>query len=437
MLALGSTQTKELCIWWVRIDLLSETNNSRFLSSSAFHQVNLALLLIASICFYTESTKLVFLALSCVGIIAEMLSVLEDILRSRRVIFEPCVCWLALIYLMFTTYGVLFPRYGDYNWDAMIFNCISGIAVYFSLCGIARSSKGPEGLFTTLSFVALSVLILIVVREYSFFGSSTRLGDSLSGNVNTAGRSLGGLSVFLAFWVMRKGSIGSVTLFSAVCAAILLTGSKGALVFIAADLILIQRMAKSKALANLALIGMIALACVLVFGTPQLYNVLGERLEDAFYQVFGIGPGHYSRSTDSRSGMIKEGLTAFLDYPLFGGGERYFASISSYGYAYSHCNYVELLCNYGIVGLTIFYAPCLYLFFVALRDSFNGNVFAKVIVASLAAFFVADWTTVTYSSIVMTYFPVLVAFVFVRLYRPNRTSESTGVTRTDKVEAWL
>lgn len=381
---------------------------------------------------------LLYLVMSGIGIAVVFSKSAFEVLRRRELQIEPCICWLVVIYAVFTAYGVLFLRYGEYNWDAMLFNCLSGIAVYLSIRNLLQAGNGGMRFFSVLVVVSICVILVVVTREYASLFSGVRLGDTLSGNVNTVGRSLGTLSVFLSYWVVRTRSKGTFCVLLLVCLASLLTGSKGVLIFFIVDLFIMQRLAKNKAFANAMIASAILLSVFLVFETPQLYRVLGSRIEDALFQVLGVGGGHYSWSTDARGGMIAEGLQAFFDHPLFGGGEKYFASISSFGYGYSHCNYVELLCNYGLMGLILFYGPILWASCRIITCSGIKRELKILAIAVMLAFLVADWSTVTYSSITMAYFPALFLFALSRAsvgdVSRKMAGESGPITRLPHVK---
>jgi O-antigen ligase len=57
----------------------------------------------------------------------------------------------------------------------------------------------------------------------------------------------------------------------------------------------------------------------------------------------------------TRAEMIQQGIQFWRQAPLFGNGTDAFRSLSGKG-TYSHNNYVELLCDLGILGVTLFYA---------------------------------------------------------------------------------
>jgi O-antigen ligase len=57
----------------------------------------------------------------------------------------------------------------------------------------------------------------------------------------------------------------------------------------------------------------------------------------------------------TRTDMIQQGLQLWKQSPLFGNGTDAFRGLSGRG-TYSHNNYVELLCDLGIIGVVLFYA---------------------------------------------------------------------------------
>lgn len=64
-------------------------------------------------------------------------------------------------------------------------------------------------------------------------------------------------------------------------------------------------------------------------------------------------------STAERIYFIKQGIAGFTDQPIMGHGVNAF---SSYYQTYSHCNYIELLFNGGLVAFVLFYGIHFHLF---------------------------------------------------------------------------
>lgn len=70
------------------------------------------------------------------------------------------------------------------------------------------------------------------------------------------------------------------------------------------------------------------------------------------------------KSASMRMEFIKYGIEMWKQSPVWGNGNEAFRS--EYG-TYSHNNYVELLANYGILGLCLFYSPILIILIVGYK----------------------------------------------------------------------
>ncbi len=96
--------------------------------------------------------------------------------------------------------------------------------------------------------------------------------------------------------------------------------------------------------------------CFMILVVPSI-NV--DFISKTFEQIgtiqrFERGLGGSDTSANVRKELLNEAIMLWSQKPLFGHGYGEFASLSSYG-LYSHNNYVELLCNTGLVGLFIYY----------------------------------------------------------------------------------
>jgi hypothetical protein len=96
-------------------------------------------------------------------------------------------------------------------------------------------------------------------------------------------------------------------------------------------------------------------------------------------------------SAVSRLDLIKTGFSLFQTNPWFGIGRDGFASQSGYG-IYSHCNYIEILVNYGLVGFLLFHLawlpfPLAFFRFSTLSKRWWGNILIIIILLSVTSFF--------------------------------------------------
>jgi O-antigen ligase len=105
--------------------------------------------------------------------------------------------------------------------------------------------------------------------------------------------------------------------------------------------------------------GIIAAAATLGFAGYKIFaGAYGLRMWELIYGLKGEQSG--DTSFDTRSGMISRGLDLWVSSPLFGHGNEGFRVMSGFG-GYSHSTPIELLVNYGVIGLI-----CYYLFYVLL-----------------------------------------------------------------------
>ena len=132
---------------------------------------------------------------------------------------------------------------------------------------------------------------------------------------------------------------------------------------------------------------------------------------------YGSETALYSYSTDVRAMMIKEGFEFFMEHPILGGGYNYFYLRTSTPYDYSHCNYTEMLCTFGLIGTLVYYSK----HFSLLRCLFNqirlrkGEDINLICISSIMLIqtLVLDWAVVTFSAQSVWYIPVIFASVTV------------------------
>lgn len=102
------------------------------------------------------------------------------------------------------------------------------------------------------------------------------------------------------------------------------------------------------------LLGIVAI--YFVMSNSKMYALVGERLYNLFSSFLLGGKG--DASIDERRRFIFQGLNLFKQKKALGWGTDGFAiqQQTHFGvYVYSHCNYVELLCDYGIIGTILYY----------------------------------------------------------------------------------
>ena len=383
----------------------------------SLYEFVLVLLFVANICFYTMETMTLFLEITLLAIVLGAYAVVKNA-DIRRIHFHPCIAWLILIYGIFTYNGLFRLRHGTYNWDMMLYTCVENIIIYLLFIKILSLEQWEQSIArVAVVTLVLSLVILFFNEAPALKSGGIRIGDSLSGNVNVFGASLGIMSVFLSYVCLKKNSFWHWLLFAIVASVMLLTGSKMTVIVLMVDLLFFMENSDHKLrtffLVLIAGLGLL----LLIFSVPRFYQIIGFRIEDMISQMFHIGRGGFSNSTMQREIMLKEGFEFFWNHPIFGGGEKYFGSLTSTIYDYSHCNYIELLCNFGLVGFCVYYLP---VFVVLLRAGLSPHFEVKLsnlVRMLLLARLILDWMMMTHSEPCVGYVPMLFSFAYAYLMK--------------------
>lgn len=107
------------------------------------------------------------------------------------------------------------------------------------------------------------------------------------------------------------------------------------------------------------------LSAILVFilNLP-MFSTFKIRINSFFSTMFGINSGKTNVYTDhsslTRLDMFYCGINLFLKKPFFGYGTWGFANFAYYTNGWSHNNFSESLCNFGLVGTILFHLPFAY-----------------------------------------------------------------------------
>ena len=129
--------------------------------------------------------------------------------------------------------------------------------------------------------------------------------------------------------------------------------------------------------------------------------------------TFGKSNSIYSRSTSDREFMIKEGWNIFLENPILGGGYNNFFYNTKTRYDYSHCNYIELLCSFGIVGTILYYSQHLKIFFYVIKKRLKKkfSIESYLILNLCTQILILDFSLVSFYGMFIFYLPIILASV--------------------------
>ncbi|MBR2740739.1 MAG: O-antigen ligase family protein [Oscillospiraceae bacterium] len=372
--------------------------------------------------FYTLETMPYYIAMTLTGI---AISVIVNALRFNQEI-QPTnyIVWLTVIYSLFFLYGLFFLRAGSFDWDGMLVRFAENFALYLAIKGLLNERNGH--VLTPFLISGVISAVYIVVRERSdIISGGIRIGSSLSGNVNNVGFNFGFVALLVTWYYCKTKKKVYLFILMAFAIIMLLTGSKKAILILAMNLLMIFIYQKDRIGTWLKLGIAVAAGFYFVFKVPYLYDILGVRIETMIATVMGRKmTSLYSYSTDMRKEMMKEAFGMFLNKPILGGGYNYFRANTVTQYEYSHCNYTELLCSFGIVGTMVYYSKLfsnsLYILTTKLHRNIKYKDIGIICLILVVEMLVVDIATITFAGQSIGYMPIIfssAALDFVRMKR--------------------
>lgn len=384
-------------------------NRRRFLTKLV-NQLALTLLLVSNVCFYTEEYLIIYTLMSMAG----MFVAFAGNVRSFSLKFRPagCVFWLAAVYSLIFFYGFAFLQAGEFNSDALLFRLGEELATFIIMRELVRFRVKT----VTKPFIIagiFSIGMMIYEEGTAILEGGMRVGDTLSGNTNTVAYNLSLIALLVVWTFCAEHKFKYLLLFIAFMPFIFITGSKKGLIVIGFGFMMLMYYNRKNVFMWVAVLIGAAAAIYVVFEVDYFYNIVGFRIEDMYYTLTGQATRlNYSYSTEERTYMINEGFQFFLDKPIFGGGFNYFYSRTATDWEYSHCNYIEMLCTFGVTGTLVYYSKHisnLVRLFIAKADSDRIRDLRTIAIFLVFTALALDVTAVSFSQQMVWYLPIIIS----------------------------
>ena len=313
------------------------------------------------------------MALCAVMTIAEYVLYEKFFFDRRLLIF--------FVFILETLIGTIIFSHDFRHWLTIILVTLSLVIFYYAFNSIKNRRLICQIIaFSLLAFGAYFATVYFK-RVFTFKISGDTLGTYFD-NVNTVGTyfSLGSV-LFLYLALFNKRKLEYLYLIPALGMLYLgiFTGSRHFLIttFVAAFICLVLSIKKRKWIAFIVLGVAIGLFFIII-QLPQLAD-FKERLLRGISTLFGIGNYKIDSSAVQRMLWPRYAFNLGSKQLLFGYGTSGFTIYSGIG-TYSHNNYAEVLCNFGIFGLVIFYSAVLYPFFLAIRSKDKSKYIVIIII---------------------------------------------------------
>lgn len=315
--------------------------------------VMLALLLFSELAFYTIDTMNIY-----VGILMLATLYAGIVLLLNRTVFKSlmnsrCMWWIIIFYT-FISVDAKIRGYGDFNYQRTLATLGVFICIWILLSD-GRQNLVLENYCKACEIASLTGCTYIFINERESLLAFSRVGDTLSGNVNTVGVILSAFSLAIFYRYIISKNRRHLLIYVITVVFMLLTGSKKVFFSIIAAMLMYLFYGGFKFKRTVIIAVVISMFIYMIFNNEYLYNIIGARTVDFLGNIgFGINEYNYSHSTQSREDLIATAWELFRQRPIIGNGYGAVAKVSPYGY-YSHNNMMELLACYGLVGFFLFY----------------------------------------------------------------------------------
>lgn len=224
------------------------------------------------------------------------------------------------------------------------------------ICSLFINNTKIVLLSLSIGTALFTIIFTTIYFKEIFYFEWGRLGDKF-GNVNDVGINLFFSFAFLTITTIayRKYFFLPLVLLPAVCS--LTTGSKKAviLLFVFALVILVCLLWKHKIILIIVL-ATLAISVFLMFSLPAMADIKKRFVSALDFFQGDSGDG----STQNRFLFLETSIYLGAKNLLLGLGANGFALESGFN-VYSHNNFGEVFCNFGLFGLLLFYLPTILL----------------------------------------------------------------------------
>lgn len=253
------------------------------------------------------------------------------------------------------------------------------------LIGYIDSKKKLLFIYKCFIYAGFAMILRLLISFPISEWGAERLGDDIL-NANQIGMYIA-ISAICSMQLYKirnqRRYLIYIVIFFIVCS---LSGSRKAFLMFFAGVSLVNYINTKKIHKRVISIILIAFALYIgykiVMSVPELYNILGIRIERLFDTIQGTGV--QDRSAKVRFEMISVGRNLFENKWMIGYGISTYKFISGYG-MYSHNNYIELLVGVGLLGTIVYYSIYLYTIIklIRRREYCYTNAFLVIILLLL------------------------------------------------------
>ena len=261
-------------------------------------------------------------------------------------------------------------------------------------------------------FVLAAYFVILYAPELIKDGNSIgRLGEEL-GNVNNVGMTFCFATIFCLFLTYKYRGKAYFLLIPAVIfvGCLVLTGSRGAYIVLAAVLIAYLYLFVGKGNLLIYVLALVSLFCLLflILQIPEL-----AAFRKRFYAMFTAPESPYNadRSSLERMSMFIDGLKLWTKELFIGHGVGGFKYNTAYPH-YSHNTISEVLANTGLIGAIMFFYPYVRTSYLNFKKGMKKPLFTLFVIVLVTSFLNLFQSIIFYNKISILIWALITAYTF-------------------------
>lgn len=324
------------------------------------------------------------------------------------------------IFFMYCMCSVLWAK--DMLYATSVFPSLLRILII--CCFLSARIKEEKDIEIVLSIYVTAMLYLgIYVSNLmiEFYGAGSfflhRFGNSFNYNPNLV--AIGALfSILILLYKINIENKCILSIFSIIffTCIILMTASKKGLLglFIGVAMMFYFRKKGVKQIQALLVALVIGTGLLIALMNIQLfYDLVGYRIDELLSALSSDNVGY--GSTSIRINLLETAIDVWIHSPVFGVGLNNFF-VYDRDMLYSHCNYIEILADLGVIGFIFYYYIPIKLMFVKIDTDNELLILLKSIVATVL---IMDIGMVSYQEFRIQIFYFL---FYIAAYRVHKTN---------------
>lgn len=296
--------------------------------------------------------------------------IIHLLLFGNKLDFKRWQIYLIPLFVIFALLGTSVYSHSFRNWLSLVFLAASFFVLLLSFKII--NDRNIVAAILSLAIFGFSAYFIFHYRKellnFSSFGNEGfRLGTYFDNQNAIAGVCIVGLSASLYSFLFYKSKLKY--LFIIPFLAILLVGiSTGSRTFVIAIAVVVLTMLffkfKKHKLTYFLIVALLVVFAIILLNLPFAYT-LKQRLERFFNTLF-TDTNRVDTSAVERIIWFDYAFVLGFKNIIFGYGVDGFSIYSGVG-TYAHSNLPEVICDFGIIGLFIFYAPLVCLLYSSIK----------------------------------------------------------------------